>query len=309
MSEPSNPARTASPELNSHFEEGETAAHAAEEAPPRTWRHYRPRTCRICLEDVFPTFEGPGISTKYLGREPRVRYTSEDPELGRLMRPCKCKGSQQYVHEGCLRAWRRASPADRNLWQCPTCRYEYKLERLTWARWVSSKILRAFLTAVVFIVAVFALGFVADPIVNLCSGPMTAVLDAVTEGLDEFEEIRDWIPDEDTETWVDHFSKGILSLGVVGLVKAFVSMNPWDWYNIRIGGGIRRGGRGRNRLENISWMLVFIGVLTFLTAVWKGVSAVCARYQERVSDRIVDVQGDDEDEADEEPQAESRKDQ
>ncbi|ROV95780.1 hypothetical protein VPNG_08738 [Cytospora leucostoma] len=177
------------------------------------------------------------------------------------------------------------------------------------ARTASSERNSHFEEAVVFILAVFALGFVADPIINLCSDPMTAVLDAVTGGLDEFEEIRDWIPDEEAGTWVDHFSKGILSLGVVGLVKAFVSMNPWDWYNIRIGGGIRRGGRGRNRLENISWTLVFIGVLTFLTAVWKGVSAICARYQERVSDRIVDVQGDDGDEDDEEPQAESREDQ
>lgn len=37
-------------------------------------------------------------------------------------------------------------------------------------------------------------------------------------------------------------------------------------------------------------------------------SAICARYLARVSDKIVDVQGDDEDEdEDEQPQAESRK--
>ena len=261
------PSRAGSPEGTSEFD-AETAhddgAHA-DEAPPRPHRRYKPRTCRICFEEVQPTFEGPGLSTKYLGREPRVRYISEDPEMGRLMRPCKCKGSQQYVHEGCLRAWRRASPADRNLWQCPTCKYEYKLERLTWARWVSSKVLRAFITAIVFVLAIFALGFVADPIINLCIDPMTAVMEAVTGGLDEFEELRDWIPDEEPGTWVDHFSKGFLSLGVVGLVKAFFGMSPWHWWNIRIGGGIRRGARGRNRLENISWTLVVIGVMTFLT--------------------------------------------
>ncbi|ROW06563.1 hypothetical protein VMCG_04337 [Cytospora schulzeri] len=220
------PPRAASPEHDPFFD-AETPhgdrAHA-DEAPPKTYRRYKPRTCRICFEDVLPTFEGPGLSTKYLGREPRVRYISEDPEMGRLMRPCKCKGSQQYVHEGCLRAWRRASPADRNLWQCPTCKYEYKLERLTWARWVSSRITRAFLTATVFVLAVFALGFVADPLINICIDPMTAVIEAVSGGLEEFEELRDWVPDEQAGGWVDHFSKGFLSLGVVGLVKAFFGL-------------------------------------------------------------------------------------
>lgn len=261
------PPRAASPERTSPSD-AETAygdnTHA-DEAPPKTHRRYKPRTCRICFEDVLPTFEGPGLSTKYLGTEPRVRYISEDPELGRLMRPCKCKGSQQYVHEGCLRAWRRASPADRNLWQCPTCKYEYKLERLTWARWVSSRITRAFLTATVFVLAIFLLGFVADPLITLCIDPMTTVIEAVTGGLEEFEELRDLLPDEGAGGWIDHFSKGFLSLGVVGLVKAFFGMSPWHWWNIRVGGGIRRGTRGRNRLENISWTLVAIGVMTFLT--------------------------------------------
>lgn len=261
-----SPPRAASPEETSP-PDAETAhdgcAHA-DEAPPRTQKHYNPRTCRICFEEVQPTFEDAGLSEKYLGKEPRVRFVSEDPEMGRLMRPCKCKGSQKYVHEGCLTAWRRASPADRNLWQCPICKYEYKLERLTWARWVSSKITRAFLTAIIFIMAIFILGFVADPLINICIDPMTAVMEAIVGDMEEFEELRDWLPDQAPETWVDHFSKGFFSLGVVGLVKAFFGMSPWQWWNIRLGGGIRRGARGRNRLENISWTLVLLGVLTFL---------------------------------------------
>lgn len=268
---PSSPAETppraASPDRTSPFDaETEQGDHIHDdEAPSKPHRRYKPRTCRICFEDVLPTFEEAGLSTKYLGREPRVRYVSEDPELGRLMRPCKCKGSQQYVHEGCLRAWRMASPADRNLWQCPTCKYEYKLERLTWARWVSSRITRTFITATVFVLAIFILGFVADPLITFCIDPMTSVIEAVTGGLDEFEELRDLLPDDDAGGWIDHFSKGFLSLGVVGLVKAFFGLSPWHWWNIRIGGGIRRGARGRNRLENISWTLVAIGVMTFLT--------------------------------------------
>ena len=69
---------------------------------------------------------------------PKVIYESEDG--GRLLRPCKCKGTAKYVHEGCLQAWRHADPgyARRNFYQCPTCGYKYRLQRLGWGRFVTS---------------------------------------------------------------------------------------------------------------------------------------------------------------------------
>lgn len=101
-------------------------------------RHYRPRTCRICLETVLPTYNPPSESLpSFMRSSPSVTYESEDG--GRLLRPCLCKGSQKYVHEQCLQAWRLQDPlANRNYWQCPTCRYKYRLERMTWGRWISS---------------------------------------------------------------------------------------------------------------------------------------------------------------------------
>ncbi|KAF3765843.1 hypothetical protein M406DRAFT_322110 [Cryphonectria parasitica EP155] len=42
--------------------------------------------------------------------------------------------------------------------------------------------------------------------------------------------------------------------------------------------------------------VVMIGVATFLIAVWKGVSALSARFLEKFSDTIIDVPGDDDDE-------------
>lgn len=204
-----------------------------------------------------------------------MRYVSDDPELGRLMRPCKCKGSQQYVHEGCLRAWRGASPSDRNLWQCPTCKYEYRLSSLKWSRWLNSGILRIFLTATIMVIALFILGFVADPIINIWIDPAGAVMDVVTGGLDGFEEILDYMPEDEPNTWFVHFSKGLLSLGLVGLVKVFLGMGPLHWWNIRGGGG--RRGRGRDRLENVSWILVFIGVATFIGVCQRAFSSHISR--------------------------------
>lgn len=229
-------------------------------------RRYKPRTCRICLDEVEPTFEFPSTTTQFLSRKPRVRYVSEDPELGRLIRPCSCRGSQKYVHEGCLRAWRMASPSQRNLWECPTCKYQYRLERLTWAKWATSKVVRAFLTLLILFVTVFILGFIADPIIYLWSDPISALMDGLSASFDEFDELRDWLPEEELpDTWPWHFYRGFFALGLVGLVKSFFAMRPWHWWNVRIGAGGRRGGRGRDRLENISMLMVVIGVVTFLS--------------------------------------------
>jgi hypothetical protein len=99
-------------------------------------RHWKPRTCRICLETVLPTFQQQSEGIFQSG--PKVVYESEDG--GRLIRPCKCKGTSKYVHEGCLQAWRHADPSygRRNYFQCPTCGYKYRLQRLGWGRFVTS---------------------------------------------------------------------------------------------------------------------------------------------------------------------------
>ena len=85
------------------------------------------RQCRICLA-------GP----------------EEELELGRLIRPCKCKGSisvshlimdvtvsnlmlmcrcSQFVHVECLNKWRTHSESKSAFWQCPQCHYKYAFAR------------------------------------------------------------------------------------------------------------------------------------------------------------------------------------
>lgn len=250
---------------------GETRPNTAEYQ-----KRYKSRTCRICYDEVDPTFEFPSTTTQFLGGKPRVRYVSDDPELGRLIQPCKCKGSQRYVHEGCLRAWRRASPSQRNLWECPTCKYQYHLERLVWGSWATSKIVRAIITLLILLLTVFILGFIANPIIYIWSDPITALMDGLSGSFDELDELRDWLPEgELPNTWSWHFYRGFFALGLVGLVKSFFVLRPWHWWNVRIGGGGRRGGRGRDRIENISILMVVIGVVTFLSVSF----TICSLYE------------------------------
>lgn len=241
-------------------EEEEEEARPAENANqvPREERHYRPRKCRICLEVVHPTFHPPaeGIAGM-LNPAPVVEYISEDPESGRFIRPCNCKGSMRWIHEGCLREWRRTDLGSSNYWQCPTCHFRYRLQRMDWSRTISNKVTQIALTVLILFVTIFILGFIADPIINIYLDPYEVITGG---GFNE--------PVlEDGGTWYEHLLKGLASLGVLGMVKAIIAMGPWNWLNLRPTLGGRRGGRaanGRDRIESISWWLIAIGVITFL---------------------------------------------
>ncbi|KAK4135639.1 hypothetical protein BT67DRAFT_256753 [Trichocladium antarcticum] len=293
-------------------EQPHNAADASDAPPPAPTptqqpRHYKPRTCRICLEVVNPTTDlDDSIAGRVFASKARVRYISEDPELGRLMSPCKCKGSQKYVHEGCLQAWRNAAPlSDRNYWRCPTCHFEYRMARLRWGRWLSSKMLRAALTVLVMAIAVFMLGFVADPIINFGLDPWGSIAGTIMG--EDYEVLP--LADEDAATWSFHFMKGFLSLGLLGFLKTMLAMSPWHWWNVRVGGRRRRGA-GQDRMESINWFLVVIGVLAFLGATWKVVSHLSAKALEKASEHVVDVQEDNPDDDEEndgpEPETEPR---
>jgi len=192
-----------------------------------------------------------------------VRYVSEDPELGRLISPCLCKGSQRYVHEGCLQAWRQSSPlSDRNFWRCPTCQFEYRLSRLRYGRWLSSKPLRGLITLCVLMLTVFLMGFIADPIINFWIDPFGSIAETISDVLNDIEAIHPVEHDDEPDTWWFHFTKGFLSLGLVGFLKTLLAMSPWHWFNLRSVGGRRRAGR--DRMESINLALVMVGIITFL---------------------------------------------
>jgi len=220
-------------------------------------RHYGPKTCRICLEVVQPTYEPPSENIPGIFQgSPNVTYSS--PDGGRLIRPCLCKGSQKYVHEGCLASWRLQDPTNkRNFWQCPTCRYNYRLTRMTWGRYLSSTASQIVLTIVIFLVATFILGYIADPIIGLYLDPYSTISSGTTGTL---------LYEDEPDTWTEHFFKGFASLGLLGFAKFFLTLSPWHWFNYRSPGTVR-GGRaatGRERVAQISWFTIMVGIVTVL---------------------------------------------
>ncbi|KAM4066849.1 RING-variant domain-containing protein [Hirsutella rhossiliensis] len=261
--------------------------------------HYGPRTCRICLDTEQPKYPSNVTSTLgFSSASSRPSYVSDDPELGRLLSPCKCKGSQKYVHEGCLNSWRLTNPmAARNYWQCPTCKFNYRLARLHWASMLSSKWAQVALTLTVVVIGIFLLGFIADPILDLWFDPVGTISDTVSSVVADVEALKP-SRHEEPASWTDHFAKGFFSLGFVGFVKSLVAMGPWQWLNLRTSGLLgsgRRRGTGRARMDNFNLVFVLIGAFTFLMAIWKAVRAISTRVLNNVSDKVLDVSEDDDD--------------
>lgn len=241
---------------------GPTSSQAGPTPPPQ--RHYKPRTCRICLETVLPTVHAPSEHLpNVLAGRPYVTYDSEE---GRLISPCKCKGSSRYVHETCLQEWRHADPAygRRNYWQCPTCSFRYRLERMQWGHWLSSRATQLALTLFIFIGTIFLLGFVADPIINMYLDPVNTVT-SVPLSRGDFD--HDSYYDDDGAGWYEHFVKGFASLGVLGCVKVLFTLTPFQFLQYRTSSSFfnsRGATTGRDRVNNISWIVVIFGVCTFL---------------------------------------------
>lgn len=242
----------------------------AAQRAPRPDKHWSPRQCRICLETVLPTFHPPPENIpSILQGSPSVKYESSDPELGRLLRPCKCKGSSKYVHEGCLQEWRHADPSygRRNFWQCPTCGFQYRLERMQWGRWISSTVTQVTLTISILLLTIFLAGFVGDVIINFYLDPYWFISTRPwAEFGAKFEPIQ--LDEDGPPSWTEHFLKGFASVGLLGFAKVLFT-SPWHWWNLRgSGGGVRRAGTtGRERMAGINWLVVVIGVSTFL---WVG---------------------------------------
>ncbi len=111
------------------------------------------------------------------------------------------------------------------------------------------------LTAIILFITIFVLGFFADPIIRLYLDPWSFLFWGRSEYYPP-----EYYEDEERSTWYQHFAKGFASMGVLGFLKVLLA-SPLSYF--RIG-----GGRGRNttreRYEQVSWVIILIGVFTFL---------------------------------------------
>ncbi|KAK5072922.1 hypothetical protein LTR64_000668 [Lithohypha guttulata] len=154
------------------------------------------------------------------------------------------------------------------------------------------------LTVLFMLFVVFALGFVADPIINIYLDPYDSVVghESISDIWDELDIVgpaRGRVP-----PWMAHFSKGFISMGLLGFVKTVI-LNPFHWINFRTGTSWTnmRHNTGRSRAVNISWIAVAIGVASAFVFFYRWVQAFVQKTLQRIGNNIVDTQltGDDDD--------------
>ncbi|KIW74358.1 hypothetical protein Z517_12298 [Fonsecaea pedrosoi CBS 271.37] len=263
--------------------------------PAQSWT-YPTRTCRLCLEEVpaTVTLYPPGVPRAF--QRPVVEYKNED-EYGRLIKPCHCRGGMRYIHELCLRRSRTEGVRPGSLWKCHECGYQFNFNRLTVQKYLGSKTASGALTALVMLLFVFLLGFIADPILNLYTDPYETIVG--------HEDVWQAVDVNDSKGslsgWAQHFIKGLVSMGVLSFLRTMI-LNPFQWWNLRNTGFVTgrvsgRSATGRDRAVNVSWIVVVMGILSASYFFYQWVQTIIGKSLQRIGNNIVDTQlpGDDDD--------------
>ncbi|CAG8556672.1 2896_t:CDS:1 [Acaulospora morrowiae] len=109
--------------------------------------------CKICQEPEL-------LDTSHDENENlHLPYTKD-----RLISPCKCKGSLEYVHLSCLNKWRNNPVRHDASYRCEVCKYEYKFYRPRLAKIVESPLFLHTMTATVFILVIYGISWIVKAI-------------------------------------------------------------------------------------------------------------------------------------------------
>jgi len=109
------------------------------------------KQCRICLDGV-----------------------DAEEELGRLIRPCLCRGTISYVHVKCLQRWRTSSPNKSAFFSCPQCKYRYRFARLGLVGMASNPLIIACISAFMFTLLTLMSSYVTTYLLAYFQGPSSS---------------------------------------------------------------------------------------------------------------------------------------
>ncbi|SCV68644.1 BQ2448_765 [Microbotryum intermedium] len=113
----------------------------------------------------------------------RICFDGEDPDLGRLFSPCKCRGTSRHVHVSCLAVWRARSARASSFYQCDQCGYQYKFRRTAMASILSHRATLMSFTVIIFIWLVWIAGYGANFIIRLAESRRSQLSGSLFEDL------------------------------------------------------------------------------------------------------------------------------
>jgi hypothetical protein len=237
----------------------------------------------------------------------RICFAGDDePDLGRMISPCKCRGTMKYIHTDCLNAWRTSSARSTSFFQCDQCGYKYRLERTFWANLVMNEMVLSLVTLILFTLLVFFSGFLCKLLIRFWIlteedwEEMARVDQMKREGKvvvleDEWGSsmfAMDLRSLSLTTVDTSHFLAGLALVGFFGAMSLMITIFSGPFPRV---GGVRIGGRGYARDGNNSGtflMAIFIVVGAAKTAysLYKAVKSFSRRSLEVLETAILDVE-------------------
>lgn len=108
--------------------------------------------CRICLESASSDISG-------------------GESLGRLLSPCRCKGTMKYVHATCLDQWRAASARSSSAVACDQCGAPYRFRKSRFVGLATSPTLLFIVSLFLFLLLIWTVGVVATLFMDIYDQP------------------------------------------------------------------------------------------------------------------------------------------
>ncbi|KAK0232968.1 hypothetical protein IW262DRAFT_1443940 [Armillaria fumosa] len=262
------------------------------------------RQCRICLDGA-----------------------DAERELGRLIRPCLCKGSISYVHIKCLQRWRNSSTAQSAFFSCPQCHYKYRFSRTRVVGIATNPVILGAISSILFTILAFISSSVTTYLMSFFQEP-TLYYSSSFFYVSPFEVFHDLvraalriIQDEDLvavfdealprnrggETMmgatreppapgvlrnvIQRFLLGLPLIGAGSLIHMFLSLpflGPLHWL-ARYRGNRRRNNNSRDITALIIIALIIVGAARALYKVYQLTQKVTKRLLLRAEDAILEV--------------------
>ncbi|KAF8807323.1 hypothetical protein BYT27DRAFT_7138009 [Phlegmacium glaucopus] len=254
------------------------------------------KQCRICLD-------GP----------------ESEPELGRLIRPCLCKGSISYVHLKCLHRWRSISASKSAFFACPQCHYQYRFARTRIVGIGTNPVLVGGLSGLLFTLLVMIASYITtffmssfeeptyyhpfyvnplDVVHDLVTAAFRVMKDGNLAGILEDNIQRPVAPSVPRPPrgiitrFIQRFIIGLPLVGAGSLVHMILSVQilaPMQWLAQYRGSRNRRNSGSQDIAALIVITLLIVGALRALYKVYQFTQSITRRVLLRAEDAILEV--------------------
>jgi len=258
------------------------------------------KQCRICLDG-----------------------TESEQELGRLIRPCLCKGSISYVHLKCLDRWRSMSASRSAFFACPQCHYHYRFARTRIVGLATNSVIVGGLSGLLFTLLVMIASYITTFFISafdepsyyhpFYSSPFEVARDLVTAA---FRVMKDGdlagiieaniqhppsrpeapvVPSPQPGIMIRFIQRFIIGLPLVGagsLVHLLLSVHflaPVQWLARYRGSRSRRNNGSQDIAALIVISLLVVGALRALYKVYQFTQFITRRILLRAEDAILEV--------------------